>query len=48
LIDRQKVGKDGECPFFRLRAGAIICPFKDIDGVYRTCREDLVHVSAVK
>jgi predicted acylesterase/phospholipase RssA len=48
LMDRQKVGKDGECPFFRLRAGAIICPFKDIDGVYRTCREDLVHVRAVK
>jgi len=43
----------GRCPFFRLRTEAedtksIPCPFEGMHGIYRTCREDLVHLQAVK
>ena len=43
----------GRCPFFRLRTEAedtrsIPCPFEGMHGIYRTCREDLVHLQALK
>ncbi len=43
----------GRCPFFRLRTEeggtrSIPCPFEGMQGIYRTCREDLVHIEALK
>ena len=43
----------GRCPFFRLRTEAedtksIECPFEGMHGIYGTCREDLVHIAALK
>jgi predicted acylesterase/phospholipase RssA len=43
----------GRCPFFRLRTEvedtkSIPCPFEGMHGIYRTCREDLVHLQALK
>ena len=43
----------GRCPFFRLRTEAegtksIPCPFEGMRGIYRTCREDFVHIQALR
>jgi hypothetical protein len=42
----------GLCPFFLLRTAdggtrPIPCPFEGMHGIYRACREDLVHIRAV-
>lgn len=43
----------GRCPFFRLRTEeadtkSIPCPFEGMHGIYRTCREDFVHLQALR
>lgn len=43
----------GLCPFFRLRTEvretrSIPCPFEGMHGIYRACKEDLVHIEAIR
>jgi predicted acylesterase/phospholipase RssA len=48
-ITRERNGASrhyGLCPFFRVRGEAIPCPFEGMHGIYRTCREDMVHIKA--
>jgi predicted acylesterase/phospholipase RssA len=43
--ERKQSGKHyGRCPFFRVEGQPIPCPFEGMHGIYRTCREDLVHI----
>jgi predicted acylesterase/phospholipase RssA len=37
----------GQCPFFIVDSQPIPCPFEGMHGIYRTCREDLVHIKAL-
>lgn len=37
----------GRCPFFKVGSQSIPCPFEGMHGIYRTCREDLVHIKLV-
>jgi predicted acylesterase/phospholipase RssA len=53
IESKPAVKNQGRCPFFRLRAEAedtksIPCPFEGMHEIYRTCREDLVHIRAVR
>jgi hypothetical protein len=48
MIERKPPAKHyGLCPFFKVGAQSIPCPFEGMHGIYRTCREDLVHIKAV-
>jgi predicted acylesterase/phospholipase RssA len=38
----------GRCPFFKVDSLSIPCPFEGMHGIYRTCREDLVHIEALR
>jgi predicted acylesterase/phospholipase RssA len=45
---KEPAGKHyGRCPYFRVAGQSIPCPFEGMHGIYRTCREDLVHIKAV-
>jgi hypothetical protein len=44
---KQAVKAYGLCPFFKVGSQSIPCPFEGMHGIYRTCREDLVHIRAV-
>jgi len=44
---KQPVKAYGLCPFFKVGSQSIPCPFEGMHGIYRTCREDLVHIGAV-
>lgn len=49
VIERERPVKSyGRCPYFRVDGGSIACPFEGMHGIYRTCREDLVHIQAIK
>ncbi len=48
-IEREPPAKHyGRCPFFRVGAQSIPCPFEGMHGIYRTCSEDLVHIQALR
>jgi hypothetical protein len=48
VIEKKQPGKSyGLCPFFKVGTKPIPCPFEGMQGIYRTCREDLVHIKAV-
>jgi predicted acylesterase/phospholipase RssA len=48
VIERKPAAKHyGRCPFFRVGGQSIPCPFEGMHGIYRTCREDLVHITAI-
>jgi predicted acylesterase/phospholipase RssA len=37
----------GRCPYFKVDAQSIPCPFEGMHQIYRTCRQDLVHIQAI-
>ncbi|MGA3204805.1 MAG: patatin-like phospholipase family protein [Bryobacteraceae bacterium] len=48
VIVKKQPGKSyGLCPFFKVGSKSIPCPFEGMHGIYRTCREDFVHIKAV-
>jgi hypothetical protein len=48
VIERKGAPKHfGRCPFFCVGGQPIPCPFEGMHGIYRACREDLVHIKAV-
>jgi predicted acylesterase/phospholipase RssA len=48
VMERERAAKHyGRCPYFRIDGQPIPCPFEGMHGIYRTCREDLVHIQAV-
>ena len=48
VIERKPSAKHyGQCPFFRVAGQSIPCPFEGMHGIYRTCRQDLVHIQAI-
>jgi predicted acylesterase/phospholipase RssA len=48
VIQRKPPAKHyGRCPYFKVAGQSIPCPFEGVHGIYRTCREDLVHISAI-
>jgi predicted acylesterase/phospholipase RssA len=48
VIESQPAAKHyGRCPYFKVAGQSIPCPFEGMHGIYRTCREDLVHIRAI-
>ncbi len=48
VMERKPAAKHyGRCPFFKVGGQSIPCPFEGMHGIYRTCREDLVHIKAI-
>jgi predicted acylesterase/phospholipase RssA len=48
VVERKASAKHyGRCPYFRVAGQPIPCPFEGMHGIYRTCREDLVHIRAI-
>jgi predicted acylesterase/phospholipase RssA len=48
VIQKKRPAKAyGLCPFFKVGAQSIPCPFEGMHGIYRTCREDLVHIGSL-
>jgi predicted acylesterase/phospholipase RssA len=44
-VERERRAKNyGRCPYFRVEGQPIPCPFEGMHGIYRACREDLVHI----